>query len=207
MKKGKKRVILSLFLLVLFLNLSLNLVYAQCSPDIQNTQWSEWENTTSCNSYNEVNQRRVSIEYDANNCGSIDNKTSYEYRIILCDDNQDTTETPQNKDNFSFLDNKKFIYSLIFIVALLALIILFVLLSRSMFKKKDINELLKEGYKSLRDGDIKNARDTYYKIKKMYDKSGAGGDDSVYLRILEFYDAIMRSSLKSFSFKDVQTNQ
>ena len=101
MKKGKKRVILSLFLLVLFLNLSLNLVYAQCSPDIQNTQWSEWENTTSCNSYNEVNQRRVSIEYDANNCGSIDNITSYEYRIILCDDNQDSTETPQNKDNFS----------------------------------------------------------------------------------------------------------
>ena len=77
MKKIEKAGMLKLILLILLINLNLNLVYAQCSPNVIRTEWVEWENTTTCNSYNEINQRRFNVEYDANDCGSVDNKTSY----------------------------------------------------------------------------------------------------------------------------------
>jgi len=56
-----------------------------CTPDMQNTSWSEWT-FDSC-SENQTNQSRFFIEYDANSCSDIDhvhnisNVTHYEYNL------------------------------------------------------------------------------------------------------------------------------
>lgn len=50
-----------------------------CLPDIKNTTWSNWADI-SCLSDNKMNQSRFLIQYDANSCDKIQNKTIYKYR-------------------------------------------------------------------------------------------------------------------------------
>ncbi|GEM_PF-6625834 len=53
----------------------------QCALDIKNTSWSEWQNLGCINNLYR-NQSRFRIEYDTNNCGTFQNKTYYEYRLV-----------------------------------------------------------------------------------------------------------------------------
>jgi hypothetical protein len=56
-----------------------------CIPLLVNTSWSEWSNL-SCLSSKKLNQSRSLVQYDINSCGTISNKSFYEYRqIIDCD--------------------------------------------------------------------------------------------------------------------------
>lgn len=51
-----------------------------CTPNLVNTSWSSWENLT-C-SGNQMKQRRFRVQYDSNNCGTIQNQTFYEERFV-----------------------------------------------------------------------------------------------------------------------------
>ncbi|MBS3092301.1 hypothetical protein J4466_02670 [Candidatus Pacearchaeota archaeon] len=53
-----------------------------CTPNLVNTSWSNWQNI-SCLPNNLRNQSKFLTQYDINNCGTIENKTIYEYRTIL----------------------------------------------------------------------------------------------------------------------------
>jgi len=56
-----------------------------CTPNLENTSWSEWENDFPCGINNKVDQIRFFIQYDTENCGIIPNQTFYEHRENYCD--------------------------------------------------------------------------------------------------------------------------
>jgi len=55
-----------------------------CTVNLVNTSWSKWANISSCYSNNTLDQSRSHVQYDANNCGKINNQTFYEYQSIAC---------------------------------------------------------------------------------------------------------------------------
>lgn len=66
--------------------------YTICTPKLQNTSWSNWQNI-SCLSSNLMNQSRYLVQYDANNCREIQNKTIYDYRAVLSCGSQNNNQT------------------------------------------------------------------------------------------------------------------
>ena len=56
-----------------------------CTPDMQNTSKTEWNNQTSCQINDTYLQNRSWIEYDLNNCGEVLNVTHWEYQELSCD--------------------------------------------------------------------------------------------------------------------------
>jgi len=100
MKKGmfikNKSFLITLTLIITFvilyslLSLSLPLASAvvsnntNCTSELVNSSWSEWNDISSCvNSL--VKQKRFAIQYDKNDCDTIDNKTVYDYQFVDCD--------------------------------------------------------------------------------------------------------------------------
>ncbi|MBI2630053.1 S8 family serine peptidase [Candidatus Pacearchaeota archaeon] len=56
-----------------------------CAPNLSNTTWTNWINL-SCLRNDKMNQTRLLVQYDTNNCGMIQNQTIYEYRANqICD--------------------------------------------------------------------------------------------------------------------------
>ena len=53
-----------------------------CSEDLQFSDWSSWSNLD-CVNQTHRNQERSRIEYDANDCGSFDDITHYEYQTVI----------------------------------------------------------------------------------------------------------------------------
>jgi len=51
-----------------------------CTPNLVNTSWSDWTNTT-C-SLTQMNQSRYLISYDNNTCGEVVNTTIYDYQLV-----------------------------------------------------------------------------------------------------------------------------
>ncbi|MEM4181616.1 MAG: hypothetical protein QXX68_00470 [Candidatus Pacearchaeota archaeon] len=51
-----------------------------CIPFLVNTSWSDWQKISCVG--NQTQERRERVEYDKNNCGTFQNKTYYEYRLV-----------------------------------------------------------------------------------------------------------------------------
>jgi len=68
-----------------------------CTPNMQNTSFSNWINISSCYTNNTILQSRNKTEYDANTCNEIANTTWFEYQETSCDfctpNMQNTTKT------------------------------------------------------------------------------------------------------------------
>jgi hypothetical protein len=56
-----------------------------CTPNMQNTSFSNWINISSCYTNNTILQSRNKTEYDANTCNEIANTTWFEYQETSCD--------------------------------------------------------------------------------------------------------------------------
>ncbi|MBI5060861.1 MAG: hypothetical protein HZB67_00945 [Candidatus Aenigmarchaeota archaeon] len=56
-----------------------------CNINLVNTSWSSWSNVGNCTAQDEQNQSRYKTQYDANNCGVLQNQTFYEYQNQKCD--------------------------------------------------------------------------------------------------------------------------
>ena len=56
-----------------------------CTPNLANTSWTEWKNTTSCLAGDYYTQQRNLTQYDSNHCSEIENITHYEYQNQSCD--------------------------------------------------------------------------------------------------------------------------
>jgi hypothetical protein len=69
-----------------------------CIPFLVNTSWSQWLNI-SCLSNNKLNQSRNLVQYDINSCGTISNKSFYEYRQIIDCDYENSYFNSGKKDN------------------------------------------------------------------------------------------------------------
>jgi hypothetical protein len=56
-----------------------------CTPNITNTSWTGWYNTSACYANNTIDQARNKTQYDTNNCNETVNQTFFEYGTAPCD--------------------------------------------------------------------------------------------------------------------------
>ena len=56
-----------------------------CIPNLTNTTWTSWYNSTTCRINDTILQQRNLTQYDQNFCGETTNQTVYENQEIFCD--------------------------------------------------------------------------------------------------------------------------
>lgn len=62
-----------------------NLTCDYCTPNLTNTTWTGWYNTSACYANNTIDQARNKTQYDTNNCNETTNQTFFEYGTAACD--------------------------------------------------------------------------------------------------------------------------